>query len=99
MQKLILGRTLSRSPKIIVANQPTRGLDIGAATYVHKLLIAARDEGAGILLISDDLDELLDLADQVVVMYRGRLFEPISRHRINITHLSLEMAGQTSSVH
>ena len=58
MQKLILGRTLESNPRIILANQPVRGLDIGAVTYVQKRLIAARDAGAAILLISEDLDEI-----------------------------------------
>jgi simple sugar transport system ATP-binding protein len=98
MQKLILGRTLSRGPRMVVANQPTRGLDVGAASYVHRRLIAARANGAGVLLISDDLDELLDLSDRVVVMYRGRLLESVSRHQININKLSMQMAGQDSQL-
>jgi ABC-type uncharacterized transport system ATPase subunit len=99
LQKLILGRTLSRSPEIIIANQPTRGLDVGAASYVHRRLISARARGAGVLLISDDLDELLDLSDRVVVMYRGKLLEPMSRDQIDIRNLSLQMAGQASHAH
>ena len=94
MQKLILGRTLSRSPKVVIANQPTRGLDVGAASYVHRRLIEARAHGAGVLLISDDLDELLDLSDRVVVMYRGQVSDPIARGRVKIRELSLQMAGQ-----
>ncbi len=73
MQKLILGRVLAEQPSVIIANQPTRGLDIGAVVYVQERLAAARRAGAGILLISEDLDELLTLSDRVGVMYRGRL--------------------------
>ena len=73
MQKLILARGLSREPRLVVANQPTRGLDEGAIAYVHGQLLAARRRGAGVLLVSDDLDELFALADSLFVIYRGRL--------------------------
>ncbi len=93
MQKLILGREMAREPRIILANQPTRGLDIGAVGYVHQQLLKARGNGAGILLISEDLDELLVLSDRVVVMYRGRMSPPIARSDVAIRHLGLMMAG------
>jgi simple sugar transport system ATP-binding protein len=93
MQKLILGREMAREPKVILANQPTRGLDVGAVGYVHEQLLAARSSGAGILLISEDLDELLALSDQVAVMYRGRLSPRIARERVEIRELGLMMAG------
>jgi simple sugar transport system ATP-binding protein len=77
MQKLILGRALLAPdgvpPRLIVAHQPTWGLDIGAVDYVQQQLIAARDAGAAVLLISDDLDEVLALGDQVAVIHAGRL--------------------------
>lgn len=80
MQKLILGRALDPSPSVILANQPTRGLDVGAVAYVHGKLIEARDRGrAAVLLISEDLEEVLALADRVVVMSRGRLSTPSAR--------------------
>ena len=66
-------------PGLILANQPTRGLDVGAVGYVHEQLLAARERGAGVLLISEDLDELLALSDRVAVMYRGRLSAPMAR--------------------
>jgi simple sugar transport system ATP-binding protein len=93
MQKLILGREMAQGPRIILANQPSRGLDIGAVSYVHRQLLAARKSGAGILLISEDLDELLALADRVVVMYRGRVSAPLARGQVNIRDLGLMMAG------
>jgi ABC-type uncharacterized transport system ATPase subunit len=93
MQKLILGREMAQSPRIILANQPTRGLDIGAVGYVHQQLLKARANGAGILLISEDLDELLALSDRVVVMYHGRMSAPMARKDVTIRHLGLMMAG------
>jgi general nucleoside transport system ATP-binding protein len=94
MQKLILGREMALAPRIILANQPTRGLDIGAVGYVHQQLLKARGAGAGVLLISEDLDELLALADRVVVMYRGRMSAPMLRNAVTIRRLGLMMAGQ-----
>ena len=93
MQKLILGREMAEAPRIILANQPSRGLDIGAVAYVHRRLLESRAAGAGILLISEDLDELLALADVVVVMHRGRISAPLTRGHINIRELGLMMAG------
>ena len=93
MQKLILGRVLSEHPRVIIANQPTRGLDVGAVLYVQERLAAARRAGAGILLISEDLDELLALSDRIGVMYRGRLSTCRPRDGLNIRTLGLMMAG------
>ena len=93
MQKLILGREMAEAPRIVLANQPSRGLDIGAVAYVHRRLLEARAAGAGILLISEDLDELLALADRVVVMHRGRISQSLTRGHINIRELGLMMAG------
>jgi simple sugar transport system ATP-binding protein len=76
IQKLILARVLERAPRLILANQPTRGLDVGAISEVHRRLLAARDAGAGIVLISEDLDEILALADRIAVMFRGTLTAP-----------------------
>jgi len=94
LQKLLLGRALARNPRFLLAAQPTRGLDVGAAAYVHGRLLAAREEGAAILLISEDLDEVLRLADRVAVMFRGRLSEPEPRERVTVEALGLRMAGQ-----
>lgn len=94
MQKLILARVLERNPRLILASQPTRGLDIGAVAAVHQHLLDARQRGAGILLITDDLDELLQLSDRVRVLYRGRLGPPRRRAEIELARLGLEMAGQ-----
>lgn len=73
LQKVILARELDGAPALIVAAQPTRGLDVGAARFIHAQLLAARDRGAAVLLISDDLDELLEISDRIVVMYEGQI--------------------------
>lgn len=97
MQKLILGRALlapdGRPPRLIVAHQPTWGLDIGAVAYVQSQLVAARDAGAAVLLISDDLDEVLTLGDRVAVMHAGRLTEPRPPEGWSREEVGLAMAG------
>jgi len=93
MQKLILGRTLSLEPRFILACQPSRGLDIGAVSYVHERLLRARKSGASVLLISDDLDEILALSDRISVIYRGRISPPQARDGVTIKELGLMMAG------
>ena len=72
-QKLIIAREFSRNPKIVVAHSPSRGLDVRACAAVHERLLDARTSGAAIVLISDDLDEVLNLSDRVGVMTRGRI--------------------------
>lgn len=93
MQKLILARNLARDPDVILANQPTRGLDEGAIATVHSLLIDARNRGAGILLITEDLDELLRLSDRVVVMHDGRMSESLPNTGLTSRELGLRMSG------
>ena len=93
MQKLILGRVLETSPQVILANQPVRGLDIGALTYVHEQLLAARDRGAAVLLISEDLDEITALSDVIHVISEGRLSPPFARGALTTTELGVWMAG------
>ncbi len=90
IQKLILARVLEAEPEIILANQPTRGLDVRAASDVSRRLIAARNRGAGVLLISEDLDEILTLSDRILVMHNGRMVETDARDRAAIGVL---MAG------
>lgn len=93
MQKLILGRALDPDPTVILASQPTRGLDVGAVAYVHRMLLEARDRGAAILLISEDLEEVLALSDRIIVMSKGRLSTPSSRGERSIRELGELMAG------
>lgn len=97
MQKLILGRVMSNDPMIVLANQPTRGLDVSAVGYVHEQLLAARERGAAILLISEDLEEILALSDEVAVIYRGTVSQPMSRREANAQRIGLMMSGEGSS--
>ena len=94
MQKLILGRVLEADPQIILANQPVRGLDIGAVNYVHSQLLAARERGAAVLLISEDLDEVMALSDVIHVIADGRLSPEFKRGEMTPAQLGLWMAGQ-----
>ena len=91
IQKLILGRALVNEPAVIIANQPTWGLDVGAVSYVHSQLLAARARGAAVVLLSEDLDELLAIADRVAVMFRGSLSE--ARTQWTLPEIGLAMAG------
>jgi general nucleoside transport system ATP-binding protein len=101
MQKLILGRALlpvasaqgTGVPALIVAHQPTWGLDIGAVSYVHRQLIAARDAGSAVLVISDDLDEVMVLGDRIAVMHAGRLTEALPASEWSRERIGLAMAG------
>jgi simple sugar transport system ATP-binding protein len=72
-QKVVLAREIERDPKVLIAAQPTRGLDVGAIEFVHRRLIEERDEGRGILLVSLELDEVLGLSDRILVMYEGEI--------------------------
>ena len=98
MQKLILGRVFSVHPRFIIANQPTRGLDIGAAAYVRECLLEAREGGAAVLVISEDLDETLSIADRIAVVYRGRLSRPRPVGTLTKREIGLLMAGQWDKV-
>ncbi|WP_353646054.1 ABC transporter ATP-binding protein [Mesorhizobium sp. WSM2239] len=97
MQKLILGRALNPEPSVILANQPTRGLDVGAVSYVHKKLLEARARGAAILLISEDLEEILALSDRILVMSKGRLSTPSARGERSVRELGELMAGHAEA--
>ncbi len=93
LQKLVLARVLSREPSVIVVSQPTRGLDVGATEYVHGELLAQRQRGAGVLLVSEDLDELLALADRLLVLYEGRIVGEAPATEADPEWLGLLMAG------
>ena len=94
MQKLILGRVLETGPQVVLANQPVRGLDIGAVNYVHGQLLEARDRGAAVLLISEDLEEVMALSDVIHVIADGRLSPSFARGEMTPAQLGLWMAGQ-----
>ena len=93
MQKVILARAMDGDPALILANQPTRGLDVGAVSEVHRRLLAARLRGAAVLLISEDLDELFELSDRIAVMFAGRLSPAVVTENLDIQTLGLLMAG------
>ncbi|HLF28313.1 MAG TPA: ABC transporter ATP-binding protein [Anaerolineae bacterium] len=93
IQKLILARELSRQPKVLIAAQPTRGVDIGATEYIHRRLLEQRDAGTAILLISEDLDEIQALSDRIAVMYEGQIVGIVNRGQATPQALGLLMAG------
>lgn len=98
MQKLILARVLVENPKIILACQPTWGLDVGAAAFVHKQLLEARAKGAAILLISEDLDELFTVADRIQVIYHGKLTPPVRPEESDVAAFGLAMSGHADVI-
>jgi general nucleoside transport system ATP-binding protein len=95
VQRVLLARELSGSPKVLVAASPTRGLDIAATEAVRSLLLQAAARGVGILLISEDLDEILALADRIAVLYEGRVMGVVPRQEADVEELGLLMAGST----
>jgi simple sugar transport system ATP-binding protein len=93
IQKVILARTLSQQPGLVIAAQPTRGLDIGATEYVHEKLLDQKLRGAGVLLVSEDLDETLLLSDRILVMFAGQVVGEFDIQNVDIDQISLLMAG------
>ena len=94
-QKLIIARELFRGPDVLLACQPTRGLDVGAIEFVHRQLVAERDLGRGVLLVSFDLDEIYDLSDRILVMYDGRIVADVPGGQLSRTQAGLLMGGRT----
>lgn len=92
-QRLVVGREIAKEPVLLIANQPTRGLDIAATRYIRDLLLRLRDQGLAILLVSADLDEILELADRVAVMYRGAFAGILSREELDRERIGLLMGG------
>jgi simple sugar transport system ATP-binding protein len=95
IQKVILARELTRNPKVLVASYPTRGLDMGAAEYVHYQLLDARENNKAVLVISEELDELLNICDRIAVIYEGNILKILPRQEANKSSLGLLMAGVT----
>ena len=93
IQKLVLARELSRDPGVLIAAQPTRGVDIGATEYIHQRLLHERDNGTAILLISEDLDEIRALSDRILVMYEGAIVGEVENINVDIEHLGMLMTG------
>ena len=94
LQKAILAREISAGPKLIVAVQPTRGLDVGAIEAVQRVLLDARARGAAILLISEELDELMALSDRIVGIYEGEIMGELRAEDATLEQIGLMMAGQ-----
>ena len=92
-QKAIIARELDRDKPLVVAVQPTRGLDVGAIEYIHKQLVAQRDQGKAILLVSLELDEVMSLSDRILVMYEGELVAELDPKQTTVQELGLYMAG------
>jgi simple sugar transport system ATP-binding protein len=92
-QKVIVARELSRSVKLVIANQPTRGLDVGSIEYIHKEIVSMRDLGVAVLLISAELDEIMALSDRIAVMYRGEIVTTVDAKTVTREQLGLWMAG------
>ncbi|MBT2498034.1 ABC transporter ATP-binding protein [Agromyces sp. ISL-38] len=93
LQKIVIGRELDGEPAVILANQPTRGLDVGSIEFVHRSLLDARDRGAAILLVSAELEEIVSLSDRIVVMYDGTLAGPFDRGELSNEQIGTLMAG------
>ena len=97
-QKVIIARELSRPIDLLVASQPTRGLDVGSIEYIHKRILEKRDAGCAVLLVSSELDEIMDLADRIAVMYRGEIIDVLQAEEATKEGVGLLMAGIKPSV-
>ncbi|SDR60296.1 nucleoside ABC transporter ATP-binding protein [Rhizobiales bacterium GAS113] len=93
LQKALLARELAFDPKVLIAAQPTRGLDVGAARFVHEKFLALRAKGCGLVVISEDLEELLTLSDRIAVMYEGRIAGTLEAGEATISRMGLLMSG------
>ena len=96
-QKIIIAREASCDPEVFVAVQPTRGLDIGAAEFVQKILLEQRDKGKGVLLLSLELDEILSVSDRIAVIFKGRIVDVVDAAKVDRQQLGLMMLGSTSA--
>ena len=92
-QKAIIAREVDRNKPLLVAVQPTRGLDVGAIEYIHSQIVAQRDEGKAVLLVSLELDEVMSLSDRILVMYEGEIVGQLDPQKTNLQELGLYMSG------
>src|SRR5699024_1474195 len=95
-QKAIIGREVDRSPDLLIAAQPTRGLDVGAIEFIHHRLIEERDKGKAVLLVSFELDEILDISDRIAVMFDGKNVAEVKPEKTDENELGLLMAGSST---
>jgi len=98
-QKAIIAREISRDPKLLIAVQPTRGLDVGAIEYIHKQIIRQRDEDKGVFMVSLELDEIMDVSDRILVMYEGEIVAELDPKQTTINELGLYMSGSKGGKH
>ena len=98
-QKVIVARELARPVKLLIVNQPTRGLDVGSIEFIHRRIIDARDRGTAVLLISAELDEIMALSDRIAVMYKGAILDTLLGNAATREHLGLLMAGVKEDAH
>ena len=92
-QKAIVAREIDKNPELLVAVQPTRGLDVGAIEYIHRQIVAERDKGKAVLLVSLELDEVMNLSDRILVMYEGEIVGELDPKKTTQEELGLYMAG------
>jgi general nucleoside transport system ATP-binding protein len=95
-QKLVVGREISRDIKLLIAAQPTRGVDVGSIEYIHERIMGARDAGVGVLIVSTELDEVMTLSDRILVMFRGRIVAEFEGSKASVKEIGLAMAGATA---
>lgn len=95
-QKLIVAREFARETKLIIASQPTRGIDVGSIEYIHQRIVEERDAGAAVLIVSSELDEILALSDRILVMYRGKIVAEVAGSEATASQLGLYMAGASA---
>jgi simple sugar transport system ATP-binding protein len=92
-QKAIIGREVDRNPDLLIAAQPTRGLDVGAIEFIHNRLIEQRDNGKAVLLLSFELDEIINVSDRIAVIYEGKIVDIVDPKETSEQELGLLMAG------
>jgi simple sugar transport system ATP-binding protein len=96
---VIVARELARPVKLLIVNQPTRGLDVGSIEFIHGQIVKARDRGTAVLLISAELDEIMALSDRIAVMYKGQILDTLLASTATREQLGLLMAGVKEGVH
>ena len=96
-QKVIIAREFSRPVKLLIAAQPTRGLDVGSIEFIHKQIVRMRDEGTAVILVSTELDEILSLSDRVAVMFAGEMIDVLPIEEADRDTVGLRMAGSMDS--
>ena len=97
-QKAIVARELDRKHELLIAVQPTRGLDVGAIEYIHEQIVKSRDAGSAVLLVSLELDEVMNLSDRILVLYEGEIVGELDPKKTTVQELGLYMAGAKRDV-